>query len=97
MRSKLFVPASRPELFDKALAGPADAVSFDLQDAVEASRKGAAREALARELAAVGVPEVRGLGSLPYVALEVDARQLEALLATGRVPSMALNRAVGIN
>jgi len=48
MRSKLFVPASRPELFDKALAGPADAVSFDLQDAVEASRKGAAREALAR-------------------------------------------------
>lgn len=48
MRSKLFVPASRPELFDKALAGPADAVSFDLQDAVEASRKGSARDALAR-------------------------------------------------
>jgi citrate lyase subunit beta/citryl-CoA lyase len=48
MRSKLFVPASRPELFDKALAGPADAISFDLQDAVEASRKGSAREALAQ-------------------------------------------------
>jgi citrate lyase subunit beta/citryl-CoA lyase len=48
MRSKLFVPASRPELFDKALAGPADAVSFDLQDAVEASRKGEARATLAQ-------------------------------------------------
>lgn len=48
MRSKLFVPASRPELFDKALSGPADAISFDLQDAVEASRKGSAREALAQ-------------------------------------------------
>jgi citrate lyase subunit beta/citryl-CoA lyase len=48
MRSKLFVPASRPELFDKALAGPADAVSFDLQDAVEASRKPGARATLAQ-------------------------------------------------
>lgn len=47
MRSKLFVPASRPELFDKALSGAADAVSFDLQDAVEASRKPQARVTLA--------------------------------------------------
>ena len=47
MRSKLFVPASRPELFDKALSGAADAVSFDLQDAVEASRKPQARATLA--------------------------------------------------
>ena len=34
MRSKLFVPAGRPELFPKALAGAADALSFDLEDAV---------------------------------------------------------------
>ena len=46
MRSKLFVPASRPELFTKALASAADAISFDLEDAVEASRKGMARAAL---------------------------------------------------
>ncbi|WP_235491073.1 aldolase/citrate lyase family protein, partial [Achromobacter sp. DMS1] len=39
MRSKLFVPGSRPELFAKALAGPADALSFDLEDAVAAGRK----------------------------------------------------------
>ena len=46
MRSKLFVPASRPELFAKALAGDADALSFDLEDAVQEARKSEARETL---------------------------------------------------
>jgi citrate lyase subunit beta/citryl-CoA lyase len=46
MRSKLFVPASRPELFAKALAGDADALSFDLEDAVQESRKDEARRTL---------------------------------------------------
>ncbi|HSL52228.1 MAG TPA: CoA ester lyase [Candidatus Deferrimicrobiaceae bacterium] len=46
MRSKLFVPASRPELFPKALAGDADALSFDLEDAVQEGRKADARETL---------------------------------------------------
>jgi citrate lyase subunit beta / citryl-CoA lyase len=46
MRSKLFVPASRPELFAKALAGDADAISFDLEDAVQESRKSEARGTL---------------------------------------------------
>ena len=36
LRSKLFVPGARPELFDKALAGDADALSFDLEDSVPA-------------------------------------------------------------
>lgn len=49
MRSKLFVPGSRPELFAKALAGEADALSIDLEDAVEESRKREARAAV-REL-----------------------------------------------
>lgn len=46
MRSKLFVPGSRPELFRKALASAADGVCFDLEDAVLESRKGEAREAV---------------------------------------------------
>jgi citrate lyase subunit beta/citryl-CoA lyase len=46
MKSKLFVPASRPELFSKALAGAADAISFDLEDSVAAARKDEARAAL---------------------------------------------------
>jgi len=47
MRSKLFVPGSRPELFTKALSGPADGLSFDLEDAVRPEKKGDARAALA--------------------------------------------------
>ena len=47
MRSKLFVPGTRPELFAKALAGEADALSFDLEDAVAAERKDSARTAVA--------------------------------------------------
>jgi citrate lyase subunit beta/citryl-CoA lyase len=43
MRSKLFVTGSRPEFFSKALASEADALSFDLEDAVAESRKGEAR------------------------------------------------------
>jgi len=43
MRSKLFVPGSRPELFPKALAGQADALSFDLEDAVPEAGKAEAR------------------------------------------------------
>lgn len=43
MRSKLFVPGSRPELFAKALQSQADALSFDLEDAVAEARKDEAR------------------------------------------------------
>jgi citrate lyase beta subunit len=43
MRSKLFVPGSRPELFSKAMASAADAISIDLEDAVVEARKSEAR------------------------------------------------------
>ena len=50
MRSKLFVPGSRPELFPKALAGPADALSFDLEDAVPEAGKAEARRLVGEAL-----------------------------------------------
>lgn len=50
MRSKLFVPGARPELFGKALASAADAISIDLEDAVVESRKDEARAAVAELL-----------------------------------------------
>jgi citrate lyase subunit beta / citryl-CoA lyase len=56
MRSKLFVPGSRPELFPKAAASDADALSFDLEDSVPASRKAEARENLRTYLAEAEVP-----------------------------------------
>jgi citrate lyase beta subunit len=50
MRSKLFVPGSRPELFEKAMKSAADALSFDLEDSVDERRKPEARAEIARFL-----------------------------------------------
>lgn len=50
IRSKLFVPGARPELFTKALASEADAISIDLEDAVQEDRKAEAREAVTQFL-----------------------------------------------
>lgn len=52
MRSKLFVPGVRPDLFGKAWNGLADAVSFDLEDAVADARKAEARANVAEFLRA---------------------------------------------
>lgn len=46
-RSFLFVPGDRPERFGKALAAGADAVILDLEDAVAATAKQTARDAIA--------------------------------------------------
>lgn len=59
MRSKLFVPASRPELFAKAVASQADALSFDLEDAVAEERKTQARQAL-QDFLRAGLPPAGG-------------------------------------
>jgi citrate lyase subunit beta/citryl-CoA lyase len=78
MRSKLFVPGSRPELFAKALAGEADALSFDLEDAVEESRKAEARAAVEELLRArrpegkVIIVRVNGLAT-PHFDADVTA------------------------
>ena len=56
MRSMLFVPGDRPERFAKAVASGADAVIFDLEDAVVPERRAAARVEIARYLAGVERP-----------------------------------------
>ncbi|SEK05524.1 HpcH/HpaI aldolase/citrate lyase family protein [Paraburkholderia diazotrophica] len=80
MRSKLFVPASRPELFEKALASAADALSFDLEDAVTPDRKPQARLALRdllcggaiRDRRKVLIVRVNAIDS-PFFADDIDA------------------------
>lgn len=86
MRSKLFVPASRPELFPKALRGPADAVSFDLQDAVEERAKPAARTELVKLFAGgreamngkLVVVRVNAIDT-PHFAADIQAVACEAV------------------
>jgi len=80
MRSKLFVPGSRPELFAKALAGPADGLSFDLEDSVTADRKAQARATLremlrgeqARASAKTLIVRVNAMDT-PYFAADIAA------------------------
>ena len=79
MRSKLFVPGSRPELFAKAMAGEADGLSFDLEDAVDESMKAEARATLGKYLKALGpkpgktiIVRVNGLAT-PHFEADLEA------------------------
>ena len=80
MRSKLFVPGVRPDLFGKALASGADAISFDLEDAVPETRKAEARACVANFVCS---PDAQHSGKLlivrcnalasPHFAADVQA------------------------
>jgi citrate lyase subunit beta/citryl-CoA lyase len=54
LRSVLFMPASNPRAMDKARGLPADAVIFDLEDAVAPAAKDEARERACQQLRAGG-------------------------------------------
>lgn len=69
LRSYLYAPGSRPELLAKAYAAGADAVVYDLEDAVPADRKQAARAAVARQLGQLAAAAARG----PQVHVRVNA------------------------
>lgn len=69
----LFVPASRPERFEKAAGSGADAIILDLEDAVAAPDKAAARSALRADF--TGLPvlvRVNGAGT-PWFADDLAA------------------------
>jgi citrate lyase subunit beta/citryl-CoA lyase len=84
MRSKLFVPGSRPELFAKALAGEADALSIDLEDAVEESRKREARAAVAEFLRSLPVDKSKTIiVRVNGIATEHFAADVEAIAGPG--------------
>jgi len=74
-RSYLFVPATRPDRFEKALASGADAVIFDLEDAVAASEKKVARRTVGEFLR-----------SLDRVAPKLSSRSPELWVRTNPPP-----------
>jgi len=93
MRSKLFVPASRPELFVKALRSPADAICFDLEDAVLESRKQYARDELARFLATDEFQALRQEGRKSILvrvnAMDTGHTEADLAAACARYPALA--------
>ena len=73
----LFVPADRPDRFDKALAAGADAVILDLEDAVAAGAKEMARSTLGAafdQLAAAACPVIVRVKAedTPFHAADLD-------------------------
>jgi citrate lyase subunit beta / citryl-CoA lyase len=92
MRSMLFVPGDRPERFAKAVASGADAVIFDLEDAVVAERRPAARQEIARYLVSserhvplwVRVNPVESGDALADLAAVIDGRPDGIMLPKAR-------------
>ena len=88
-RTYLFVPGDRPERFAKALASGADAVVLDLEDAVAAPAKAAARAAVAAALA----------GDATLLVVRINDRSTAwfaddlAMLAALRAPAVMLPKA----
>jgi citrate lyase beta subunit len=92
MRSKLFVPGSRPEIFTKALASDADAISFDVEDSVPEDGKARAREQIADFLRSDATREsLRQSGKIIIVRVNALAsRHFEGDLMAFTCPQVAL-------
>ncbi|GAB2901170.1 CoA ester lyase [Paraburkholderia jirisanensis] len=87
--SYLFVPGNRPERFVKARAAGADAVIFDLEDAVQPAEKALARAAIANGLDAAAPVYVRINGA----QTEWFADDVAALAAHPGVAGLVLPKA----
>jgi citrate lyase beta subunit len=94
IQSMLFVPGSRPERFAKALASGADCVCIDLEDAVPAEQKLAARQAAIEAVGGEPRLAIRINGLATRNGLEdllslADARSRPALVFMPKVESPA--------
>lgn len=92
-RSYLFVPGNRPERFAKALASGADAVVLDLEDAVAADAKAAARDAIARWAAAAAPAERARAVLRSNEAASAHFTDDLRLLREARLPALMLPKA----
>lgn len=91
-RSYLFVPANRPERYAKACAAGADAVIVDLEDAVPAGDKAAARDALAAWLRMAAPPVLVRINAADTPWFDADL----ALCAMAGVAGVVLPKAASV-
>ncbi|WP_422085195.1 HpcH/HpaI aldolase/citrate lyase family protein [Variovorax sp.] len=88
MRSKLFVPGTRPELFAKALDSAADGICLDLEDAVSEARKDEARDCVRQLLAGV---DAKAAGKTLIVRVNaMDTPHFERDIAAVAMPGVQL-------
>jgi (3S)-malyl-CoA thioesterase len=102
LRSVLYIPGSKPRALDKARNLPADAIIFDLEDAVSIDEKETARETLATELKSGGygarfkIVRINGLDTAwghedlqAATAMEPDAILLPKISSTSDLDAAA--------
>jgi citrate lyase beta subunit len=82
----LFVPAVRPDRFEKAVATGADAICLDLEDGVSFSQKDAARDKAMALLSDRPSCRAEVIVRVNEPASELGERDLAALLAAGSRP-----------
>lgn len=78
-RSALYIPGSRDRALDKARGLPADAIIFDLEDAVAADEKAKARALLVHELTAGGYGQRARIVRVNGLATEWGADDVAAI------------------
>ncbi|MHA1566470.1 MAG: HpcH/HpaI aldolase/citrate lyase family protein [Alphaproteobacteria bacterium] len=83
-RSILFVPATRPDRYQKAFASPADMVCIDLEDAVARSEKLAARDTVIGFLNGSDVPAGRCMVRINSPRIADGAADLAAIAGLAR-------------
>jgi citrate lyase beta subunit len=100
VRSWLYVPATRPDLLEKAMRGDADAIVLDLEDAVPHARKDEARAAAAAAVRGTwpkplwvrvndvrlpqGTADLEALASAPVGGLRLPKCETPQQIATAR-------------
>jgi len=89
-RCLLFVPGSRPERFEKAIATGVDQVCIDLEDAVASDDKDSAREVTFEFLARVPVSRSEVGLRLNPLGTDLGRRDLEALADSGLAPAFVM-------
>ncbi|MDQ7982030.1 CoA ester lyase [Paraburkholderia sp. SARCC-3016] len=91
--SYLFVPGNRPERFIKARNAGADAVIFDLEDAVQPAEKALARDAVVNGLDAAAPADVPHYVRINGAQTEWFADDIAALAAHPAVAGLILPKA----
>lgn len=93
-RSVLYIPGSKPRALEKARGLPADAIIFDLEDAVAADEKANARRLLADTLAEGGYGARAGMVRINGLDTEWGAADLDEI-ARARPAAVLLPKANG--
>ena len=94
-RSLLFVPAVRPDRFEKAVATGSDAVCVDLEDGVAFSQKDEARHNAIALLSGLASGRTEVVVRINEPESELGRKDLEALVASGVRPDALMLPKVG--